>query len=523
MSEPSTFWHELTVTALVGTGRQPLRLPLPGDPLTTLLAGLDPSNQEHALLSAAAAAVLYRQAGQRPLTSDFPSFAPCPPDHAPRCTPRAAQHLALMLRGTYQEVLSEWLAAAAAAGQRVPEEHLVSLLEAGQKKPALRDAMVSVLGERGRWLAAHNPDWEYAAVQQEVQGDTTSEEVWETSNAATRLALLQRLRRVNPARSRELLSATWKTEKADDRKRFLEELAAGLSMDDEPFLEGVLDDRSKEVRAMAVNFLAGLPDSRLSQRMRERVALLLQFRRKIVKKSLEVTLPDACDPEMVRDGIIPDVPRHIKVGQKTWWLGQMLGLVPPAHWYQQWNLAPAELLKVALKSEEAETLLDAWFRAAKRAEDTAFLEALLPVFLKRKDSYGHIKVLIDCLPQEQAEPAMIRLLEEEAQPLHGKHPAMPLLTRYEKPWGHTLAQKVLESLYQRITADENPSSSTRLALWTFRESLKEFALRLPPEFVSEVGRGWPAHAKYWDYWEDGVKQMVDILNFRSEMLKEFAQ
>lgn len=525
MSDPS-FWHELTVTALVGTGRQPPRLPPPGDPLTTLLGGLDSSDQEHTLLSAAAAVALYQQAGQRPPTSETPPFEPCPPDHAPRCTPRAAQHLALILRGTYPEVLAEWLEAAAAAGQRVPEEYLVPLLEMGQKKTALHGTIVSVVGERGRWLAAHHPAWKYATVRQESQesqDDTASEELWETGSAATRLALLQRLRRTTPARARALLTSTWKTEKADDRKHFLEELSEGLSMDDEPFLESVLDDRSKEVRAMAVNLLATLPESRLSQRMRERAAPLLTFRQKIVRKSLEVTLPDECNPAMVRDGIIPEVPRHIKVGPKTWWLGQMLGLVPPAYWYQQWNLAPAELLKVALKSEEKETLLDAWFQAARRVGDTAFLEALLPVFLKRKDTYGHIKVLIDYLPQERAEQAIVGLMQEEPQPLHGKHPAMPLLTKYEKPWSPTLARKVLESLHQRMTADENPASSTRLALWTFRQSLKEFALRIPPELASEAAQGWPTDAQHWDYWEDAVKQMVDILKFRSEMLKEFAQ
>ena len=41
-------------------------------------------------------------------------------------------------------------------------------------------------------------------------------------------------------------------------------------MDDEPFLESALDDRSREVRQQAADLLTRLPDSRLALRMAER-------------------------------------------------------------------------------------------------------------------------------------------------------------------------------------------------------------------------------------------------------------
>src|SRR5437762_1943286 len=76
---------------------------------------------------------------------------------------------------------------------------------------------------------------------------------WETSPRAARELLLQQLRSTDPARAREQLAQTWETEGADERAAFLATFRTGLSLDDEPFLESALDDRSKVVRRTAAD------------------------------------------------------------------------------------------------------------------------------------------------------------------------------------------------------------------------------------------------------------------------------
>src|SRR5262249_42032067 len=156
--------------------------------------------------------------------------------------------------------------------------------------------ILPVLGARGRWLAAQNPNWNYTAVD-------FDEALWGTGVRDQRLALLANLRRRDAARARDLLTATWEQESPKDRAHFLAALENGLSLEDEAFLESCLDDRRKEVRRAAADLLGRLPESALCQRMLERGRPLLTFKlNRLKRKVIEVTLPESCDKTMQRDG-----------------------------------------------------------------------------------------------------------------------------------------------------------------------------------------------------------------------------
>ena len=164
-----------------------------------------------------------------------------------------------------------------------------------------------LLGERGRWLAAQNPEWSWVTGTS-GEGDN----VWETGDRAARLAYLRKVRETQPGRARELLISTWKVEPAEDRAAFIAVLETGLSQDDEAFLEAALDDKRKEVRRKAAALLARIPGSALVTRMTERTLPLLRFTspesggvmklKKSKPAALEVTLPAECDKAMQRDG-----------------------------------------------------------------------------------------------------------------------------------------------------------------------------------------------------------------------------
>ncbi len=135
------------------------------DELGRLLAQISNTDREGSLLSAASVVGLYRSAGVAPPADTQPLPEACDQDEASRGNVASGQHLALMLEGEFREVLPEWLAAMRRAGKRVPEEHLPALLDHGRAEPSLRAMIVAVLGRRGEWLAAQNPDWSYATRQ----------------------------------------------------------------------------------------------------------------------------------------------------------------------------------------------------------------------------------------------------------------------------------------------------------------------------------------------------------------------
>src|SRR5262249_1614132 len=177
------------------------------------------NDREGSLLGAASLASIYERAGSLPLKDTQPTPKACEPDAAPRCGERAAIHLTMMLRGEYRDLLPEGMAKAAAAGGRAPEELLPQLLELGRTRELL-EAILPVLGARGRWLAAQNPDWSYA-----VGG--FDETLWETGNSEQRRAVLAELRKRDTTRARELLASTWSQESPKDRADFLAALENG--------------------------------------------------------------------------------------------------------------------------------------------------------------------------------------------------------------------------------------------------------------------------------------------------------
>ena len=262
-------WQALVSCALLGTERQAPPALAGDDALGRLLGQLDGTDREGDLLRAAGVVALWQRAGQELLDDR----QPCPPasaaDSVPVCGVRAARHLERLLQGQNAELLPEWLEQLAAVGRRVPAALLPALLDVGARQMDVQPLLPAVLGERGDWLARQREEWRYAVrVRDEAQ--------WSSDSQAERLALLQYLRTVDPARGRELLASTWDTELARQRRAFLAVLAIGLSLEDEPWLETVLDERSAETRAAAAALLARLPDAALVHRLRERALNVLR-------------------------------------------------------------------------------------------------------------------------------------------------------------------------------------------------------------------------------------------------------
>jgi hypothetical protein len=370
-----TALDEIVARALVGSQRAAGPLPpLPGD-----LAGIMPARDspECALLDAAAACSLYAACGVVPMSAAGPPAA-CPPDEFAECTPRAGNVLAQLLRSNAEAVLVEWLQAAVGARRRPPHALLPALLDRAAARRDLRELVHRAVDHRGRWLARLNPKWQFA---KPTPGDW--EAAWQTGARDERLAALRLARQADPGRGRQLVEGTWSEDPADDRVRWVGALTAGLSMDDEPFLEACLDDRSSRVREAVADLLARLPASRLVVRMAQRVQPLFTYTagqpRSIVKlkakqpAALAVTLPGAFDKGMLRDGMTEKP--SARIGKKQWWLQQLVAGVPPGWWTKRFAATAAELV-AAVEPDFADVVVTGWRTAASRHAEPAWALAL---------------------------------------------------------------------------------------------------------------------------------------------------
>jgi hypothetical protein len=511
MSE-THLWQTLVTTALLGSSKQPPLLPQSGTALGDLVAHLDQSDSEGSLLGAAALVTLYYRAGRLPLADMTLVPVPAEAETSRPCSPKSTQHLLNMLSGQYREVLPEWLRAA--AGRYVAPETLPTLLTLGNSDSSWRPYIAAVLGKRGLWLAAQNPEWSYAL----GEDDTNTEEVWQTGSRTARQLLLSRLRSTAPQQAREMLASTWAQESGEERAALLEQFQTGLSMADEPFLEAALDDKRGAVSDTATALLSQLAESRYCQRMFERTRQLISFQPAKTEKwiTFEVNLPASVDAAMKRDGL--EVGKKAKGGEKAAWLKKMLSAVPPWRWTQLWGISAAELiLGVSHNKDWSYLLLQSLATATWRHQDWAMATALLDEFFVG-DVPLDTDTFLKILPPQDRDTFIIKLLwtDKTNVSVADYTARFTWLNQCSFAWGVDLSRAALAVFQHHIT------HSTNTYDYQVQAALKTAGRYIDPQLAQEATQGWPREAKLWPNWEPKVEEFLALLQFRQDMLNELS-
>jgi len=490
-------WKDILATAVVGTEQREFKLALREDELGSLLTQIDNADREGSLLTAASVVALYRSAGVAPPADTHALLEAANHDDASRANAASGQHLALMLAGEFRDLLPEWLAALSRAGKRVPEEHLPALLDLGRAETSLRRMIVGVMGRRGEWLAAQNPDWIYATQREE-------KELWETGSREERLLLLEHLRTVDPAKARELLATTWSQESARDRTAFLEKFAIGVAPSDEPFCNEALNDRSVEVRRVARTLLASLPNSEFSRHLKWLANQILSFKKPLIGKArIEVTLPEDPVAWLKANGVEIDNPppnATNKLGPKAWALKEMVSLVTITHWSDLWKKTALEIARAGDESEWRDSLNLGFVIATRRDRDPDWIEALLQ-FMSRDPTYPQMIALAAYLSAVRLEALILDALKSEHNELSAIH-ASRLLSVHRSSWSDQLSRAVVNSVKKQ-------SNLVR--------DLKQLARYVSPALYDEFASGWPTDSEWWSSWSKIINDFLSLLAFRRDM------
>nr|WSX77245.1 DUF5691 domain-containing protein [Streptomyces sp. NBC_00899] len=514
-------WDDLVGSALLGTERR-----RPGG-----VVG-DAEEAAAGLLDAAAAGVVRRRAGLRPgAAGERPPVAA--EDRRAELPDAARRRLGLLLadrtaggggnrRGSapnLAELLPQWLAAARREGYAAPPELLPALLDAARARTDLRADALAFAGPRGHWLAGLNPDWKYAlragagaAAGPEPDGPEAAERLWEEGLFAERIALLSRLRASAPGTALALLTATWKSERAEDRLMFLDSLRTGLSAADEPFLEQALTDRSRNVRATAAELLSALPGSALAARMAGRARSCVS----LGPDGIVVEAPYECDAAMERDGVAPRPPNGR--GERAWWLGQLVDAAPLATWPARFGgRTPDQIIALPVLDDWQPDLHASWCRAAVRQRDTAWARALLgppPAAAAPLAAVGDPAKLLSILPEGERAEWVAAFIAA-----HGLSEAFQMLGVCAVPWAVPLGRAVVDALDIARDAGSYP--------WSFSGVMGLAERCLDPAGAEQVaalaggGEGAPdAGPGAAAYWGEAFQRLSSTLRLRGVMLGE---
>jgi hypothetical protein len=334
------------------------------------------------------------------------------------------------------------------------------------------------------------------------------------------------LRVTDPAKAREWLTAAWKQEKAENRAEFLATFAVGLSAEDEPLLEKALDDRAASVRAIPPGLLARIPTSAFAIRMRSRADTMLTY----ADGKLTVKPPTAIDKLWERDGIVAKSPSSA-IGERAWWMLQVMACIPPAYWEQQFGATPNELITAANTNKWGNSLIEGWSEAAQLHHETHWIEPLWDWWHQQqgnKKSSGLTttdmrQTLIILLSAQDAERKVQQLFVNSS--LSGNADWEEQLEELPKPWSTEFGERYLLELRNYI---ETLKPGTRSYPYndSWYQSISIAARALPPSCFAAALKPWTLpDNQNWQIaqWQQELDSCMETLRLRQRLIEEITK
>jgi hypothetical protein len=310
------------------------------------------------LLRAAGVLAVAQRAGHTCAPAAATPASPAPADPRPPLDdPRWLGALQRVLQDAPVRLVHEAAVVLAQRGWRLPARLLPLALARATRDSVLRDALAPLLGERGQWLAAQRPQWQ--AVLRAPAQPTLDH--WEHGSIAARAAYLRHERGIDAAAARQRLVQELPQQGARERAELVAALAVGLSMDDAPALQALLADRGREVRQQAATLLLRLPASDHGRYLATQAAALLRSEGGAPDgPRWLLDAPGAEDPAWKDHAIDPVRPKHDPLGERAWWLYQIVRQVPPPWWSRHLQQPPAAVVQWAATTDWADALLRGW-------------------------------------------------------------------------------------------------------------------------------------------------------------------
>jgi len=489
-------WAPLLPIAMVGTDRQASALPAwPGE-VGRLVArvGGDESSAASGVLRAAAVLATCGFAGAQ----GAPWLDPLPAEAADDTLPTLSDgpllaSVSWALHDGPARLQHEVCIALMRARCRLPPALLPQALELGRRSLALRPVLAPVLGERGLWLAAQRDDWRYAVG---VGAEAADDSRWNEGSFEQRREFLRRERATAPQAARDRLASSLDDLSAKERADLVGILAEGLGLDDEPLLDRLRTDRSREVRQVACGLLVRLPHAAHLRRAAARIEPLLKQERELLRKRWQIDAPVAAGSDWKADNLDAERPKNESLGERAWWLYQLVRQVPLDWWTQHTGMSAAELLRWADDTDWTEALLRGWRDVLFAAPDAAWCEAFLdawPSATLRDDP----ATVLALLPTPARERHWQRQLRDGSVVVHLLVPQMLAACRpgdtLSLPLSATLVDLICQRAESRVLSDD----------YVLRAALPELCATLHVEALGRLAQ-MPRHA-------DETASFADIL------------
>ncbi len=491
-----------------------------------LVDGLAELAPEARLLLEAGVDAVYQFAGVQS-QGNAPKPLRAPVESLQPCSPAMTEILRPILVGEQRDLLPLAVVEMQSAGLVVPPELLPTALACAKEQRLL---LRPLLGARGRWLAAQNPEWAWAQGNSEV-GLSESEalRIFAEGSLAERRRVLLQVRRRDPASARVWLADVWRGEKAEVRRTLLRVLEVHLGPDDEAFLEAALSDRSAALRRQAAGLLRRIAGAAYGQRMSLRAAPCIRMKDpgiaaklraategRTATGDLEIALPEHFEPVWAKDAMIEAAPGGI--GRRAWWLCQLLAGTPLTTWTERFSVHPAAIVRALRGHSLATPILDGWSAAAIDQGAREWMPHLWDLW-RRSGCKGILvprpqSALIAAMEPTDAEHRICDLLGDGTLILE-------LMEALPRPWPDRVAEMYLGALERWLDrlSGRRPQSGDPWA-----QSLRIAAVALPSVLLARArSLREPADVRsrwYSDRWRRAFSNFSEALSLRQRLAEE---
>ncbi|WP_143306337.1 DUF5691 domain-containing protein [Chitinophaga vietnamensis] len=477
------FWQSIINTALMGTGRKPADTTGFSGPLQDAadkILGDTSLDKEEQFLRLSSLAWNYRQAGVSAAAVKGAIITVCEADDKPYTPPAFVNALKQVLDTQNQTLLVMWLERCVEAGYVLLPEYLPLLLEKGVKNKSLRTLLAAACGKRGEWLGQYNNDWNFSVVV------ASPEDQWENGTTTQRTELLRSVRETDPAKALSWLQATWPKENAAAKTELLSALHTGLNAGDAPWLESLLNEKSKQVKEAATSLLTHIPGTTLHEKYWAVLAATFQLKKKFLgSTTITVELPKEIDETIFASGI-EKLSSSKEISDEQVIILQLIERVHPSKWMQHFNVDATGVINT-FQQETFKMYLPALVRAVTRFKDREWAITLM--------NTSHIFYIdtLPLLPADQQAFYSNKFFDDLPEKM------IKYIPQFKQEWSLELTQKVMKF----CAAHPYQYNQQYLAEW----------IRLIPAAIEpELAKIEAPNDMYKSYWQSTCNSLSRLLH-----------
>jgi hypothetical protein len=480
-------WDQIINTALLGTDKRTLAasdLP-PELAEVAALAQNNTTDKEEQFLQIAALVFNYRQCGVLPLQKEGVTVSLAAAEEKQYCSLLAIQTLKDILESESNSLLQFWLQLCNEKSRIVTPDLVPALLTIGMQQKKLQNLIVSCCGKRGDWLSRFNPEWNFSTA-------ASNEELWLTGSPEQRKAVLEQLRKEDPATARNWIQQTWAQEDAGTKVEWLMLLAINIGEDDIEFLESLAKEKSKKVKEVALWLLKQIPESPVVQQYQQ----VLQKTITLGKNGLQIRLPAGLDENLFKTTGLDKLSNNKDFTDEEYIIYQLVQAVPPSFWETRLNSEPDVIIRSMQKDATGKKLLPALVQAVVAFKDQRWATAFM------QNSQVFYIDIIPLLPVKEQEFYSIRFMDQFSENI------IEHAIKREDTWGIDLTRaifiKTAKSIYQYN-----------------RSFYSRYIHCIPIGIVTELEKCAPGEDYLRSTWANTSEYIATLLNLKKQTIQSF--